>query len=397
MSTRVSRCQLWLLVWIACAAIGAQPRAQQIGRAPVDVQVPQPPTPVAALGRLHLVYELHVTNFGAAAVTLEQLEVSSEAGLTLANWDASQVTQRMIVVGAPPSGPGLPKALQPGARAIVFIWISLTPGQAAPGSLTHRLTLSPGGGEREAVTIAPVQLLPPAPSVGPPVRGGYWLGVRGPSATSPHRLSVVAASGQARVPQRFAIDLALLGEDGLLFSGKGTELASWYSYDVPVYAVAAGTVVMTRDGIPDHPPLGAPPPATMAAAEAPGNIVVIDIGQGRFVTYAHLKPGSIEVAKGDRVADAQPLARIGNSGNTLGPHLHFQVANAVEPLAGEGLPFSIRNFELAGRVLSIPALLGGAGWQADPAQPARTVTDEMPLENMVLRLGSAPPGPVRRR
>jgi murein DD-endopeptidase MepM/ murein hydrolase activator NlpD len=135
----------------------------------------------------------------------------------------------------------------------------------------------------------------------------------------------------------------------------------------------------------------------MAAADAPGNIVVIDIGQGRYVSYAHLKPGTLEVAPGDRVVEGQRLARIGNSGNTLGPHLHFQVADAAEPLSGEGLPFSLRSFELTGRVPSIPALLGGAPWRAEPAQPARTVTDETPLENMVMRFGSGPPPAGRPR
>jgi murein DD-endopeptidase MepM/ murein hydrolase activator NlpD len=386
-----------VLVLIACATLTARAGGQQIGRTPVEVQVPHPPTAVTALGRVHLVYELHVTNFGAAAVTLEQLEVSGDDRLALANWSAAQLAQRTGLLGATPSATGSPKVLQPGARAIVYVWISLAPGQVAPGSLIHRLALSPEGGERDSLTMPPLPLLPPAVSLEAPVRGGPWLGVRGPSGTSPHRLSVVAVTGRARVPQRFAIDWALLGDDGLLFTGKGTELASWYGYDVPVYAAAAGTVVMTRDGAPDRPPFGAPPPPVMAAADAPGNIVVIDIGQGRYVSYAHLKPGTLEVAPGDRVVEGQRLARIGNSGNTLGPHLHFQVADAAEPLSGEGLPFSLRSFELTGRVPSIPALLGGAPWRAEPAQPARTVTDETPLENMVMRFGSGPPPAGRPR
>jgi len=53
-------------------------RAQQIGRSPVEVLLPQPPTAAAALGRLHLVYELHLTNFGTAAVSLDGLDVLDE-------------------------------------------------------------------------------------------------------------------------------------------------------------------------------------------------------------------------------------------------------------------------------------------------------------------------------
>ena len=121
------------------------------------------------------------------------------------------------------------------------------------------------------------------------------------------------------------------------------------------------------------------------AADAPGNVIVIDVGDGRFATYAHLKAGSLQVKQGDRVVEGQVLARIGNSGNTLGPHLHFQIADAPEPLSGEGLPFALRSFELVGRIASLPGLLSGTAWAANAAQPARAVSGEMPLENMVVR------------
>jgi murein DD-endopeptidase len=199
-----------------------------------------------------------------------------------------------------------------------------------------------------------------------------------------------------RVPQRFAVDWALLGDDGRLFRGESTTLANWYGYDVPVYATAAGTVLLVRDGAPDQAPFGGPPPAVIDAVEAPGNVVVIDIGEGRFATYAHLKPGSLRVAEGDRVVEGQPLARIGNSGNTLGPHLHFHISDAVEPLGGEGLPFSLRSFSLIGRVASLPALLAGTPWMPVAAQPSRVVSGETPLENMVIHFGPDPGAPRAR-
>jgi murein DD-endopeptidase MepM/ murein hydrolase activator NlpD len=105
-----------------------------------------------------------------------------------------------------------------------------------------------------------------------------------------------------------------------------------------VSAAGSGTIVLVRAAIAEHAPFGAPSPAVMDAAAATGNVVVVDMGQGRYATYAHLKPGSVRVATGDRVVSGQPLARIGNSGNTLGPHLHFHISDAVEPLSGEGLP-----------------------------------------------------------
>jgi murein DD-endopeptidase MepM/ murein hydrolase activator NlpD len=211
------------------------------------------------------------------------------------------------------------------------------------------------------------------------------VAVRGPAPASPHRLALVTAGGQVRVPQRFAVDWARLGDDGLLFRGDGRTVTDWYSYDMPVFAVGAGTVALVSDVAPDRQPDGAAPPEVMDAADATGNVIVIDLGHGRFATYAHLKRGTLRVAPGDHVVEGQPLAHVGNSGNTLGPHLHFQIDDAVEPLGSEGLPYSLNGFELVGRIASVPALLAGTPWAPIAAQPARTVTNEMVLENMVVR------------
>ncbi|HYO83907.1 MAG TPA: M23 family metallopeptidase, partial [Bryobacteraceae bacterium] len=75
-----------------------------------------------------------------------------------------------------------------------------------------------------------------------------------------------------------------------------------------------------------------------------GNYVVLDVGDGRFVTYAHLIPGSLTVKRGDRVRAGQVLGKIGNSGNSSGPHLHFQVATGPGVLRGDGVPFVFDSF-----------------------------------------------------
>ncbi len=149
-------------------------------------------------------------------------------------------------------------------------------------------------------------------------------------------------------------------------------------------------MALVRDGVPDRIPLDASSAPIMEATEAPGNVIVLDLGHGRFATYAHLKAGSVRVAPGDQVVAGQTLAQIGNSGNTKAPHLHFQISGDVEPLAGEGLPFSFESFMLIGRVPGLAALLNGGQWTPNAAQPSRAVTGEMPLEDMVVRFVSEP-------
>jgi hypothetical protein len=373
-----------LIVGLLACGFDLPASAQQIGRSPIEVSVPRPPAPIAALGRSHLVYELHLTNMGASPGTLQQIDVLDGEAAVIASWSGRSLSQRLRIIGPADTPPGATSTVPPGMRAVAHMWISLQPGAIAPRVLTHRLTVADGGAESETITTAALPL-PPAPAaIGSPVRGGPWVAVRGPSNASGHRLSLVTLDGRTRVPQRFAVDWTRLGPDGLPFHGDRTNIANWHGYGAPVHAVAAGTVVLVRDGSPDSAPFGPAPPAVMQAAAAPGNVIVVDIGHGQFATYAHLKPGSVQVSKGDRVAQGQVLALIGNSGNSLGPHLHFHVSDAVEPLGGEGLPFTLQSFELVGRLASLARLLGGSPWTPSPEQPARAVLAEMPLENMIV-------------
>ncbi|MDR1465836.1 MAG: peptidoglycan DD-metalloendopeptidase family protein [Oscillospiraceae bacterium] len=66
-----------------------------------------------------------------------------------------------------------------------------------------------------------------------------------------------------------------------------------------------------------------------------GNQIVIDHGNGVKTRYAHIYSGSISVSVGERVETGQPIARVGNTGNSTGPHLHFEViinGNTQNPL-----------------------------------------------------------------
>ena len=73
----------------------------------------------------------------------------------------------------------------------------------------------------------------------------------------------------------------------------------------PVYATAAGRVTQAeRNG-------------------GYGLMVEIDHGNGLVTRYAHLS--AISVANGASVAPGDLIGRIGSSGRSTGPHLHYEV------------------------------------------------------------------------
>ncbi|MBA2290854.1 MAG: M23 family metallopeptidase [Gemmatimonadales bacterium] len=367
------------------AATPAVALAQQVGRTPLEVSIPASPAAMSALGRTHFVYEVHLTNLGVHPLRIDELDVIDQRQVVVEAVAGVRLAQRTTLVGQTPMRVNAGPTIGVGRRGVVFLFVSLPPGTAAPEQLHHRFIVSAGDDQRaDTLITAPVVVVGAGESIAPPVRGGPWVAVRGPSATSGHRLSLVTLNGVARVPQRFAVDWAQLGDDGRLFHGDSTEVESWYSYGEGVYAVAGARVALVRDAMPDNPPFAAPP-AEIDATVATGNIVVLELPDGRFASYAHLKPGSIRVKVGETVRAGQLMARIGNSGNTHAPHLHFQVGDGAELLASEGLPYTIRQFELIGRVGALAPLLGGGAWKPNAAQPSRMVIAESPLENMVVR------------
>lgn len=56
---------------------------------------------------------------------------------------------------------------------------------------------------------------------------------------------------------------------------------------------------------------------------SPGNLVVIEIFPGVYILYYHLD--SRAVSRGDQINRGDPVGRIGTTGKSTGPHLHFEV------------------------------------------------------------------------
>lgn len=77
---------------------------------------------------------------------------------------------------------------------------------------------------------------------------------------------------------------------------------------MPVYAVADGIVVTVERWTTSY-----------------GNHILIAHSNGLYTLYAHGQAGSITVSEGQSVKQGQQIMRVGSTGNSTGPHLHFEV------------------------------------------------------------------------
>lgn len=106
--------------------------------------------------------------------------------------------------------------------------------------------------------------------------------------------------------------------------GRSHHAGQYYAVDwdliegTPVLAARDGVVIATRDDITLE---GKPKDRW----DSEYNYVYLLHKDGSVARYIHLKPGSIVVRVGETVLTGQKLSRSGNTGNSSGPHLHFDV------------------------------------------------------------------------
>ena len=68
-----------------------------------------------------------------------------------------------------------------------------------------------------------------------------------------------------------------------------------------------------------------------------GNLVIIDHGGGVETYYAHIMPNGFNVRAGQSVSTGQVIARVGTTGPSTGPHLHFEVRRGGKPVSPAGV------------------------------------------------------------
>ena len=184
-----------------------------------------------------------------------------------------------------------------------------------------------------------------------PLRG-EWSVERSPADRIP-------SHGTDLLGQRYAYDLVRTDHrPGLHLHPAGTlrwlliggRTRDCYGWGQPVHAALDGVIVQAVDGVAERQWLHVVRESWVAVkttvsfarrgldpVRLAGNHVVMATG-GMYALYAHLALGSVVVTRGQQVRAGEVLGRVGHSGNSTAPHLHFHLMDSADPLQARGIP-----------------------------------------------------------
>jgi hypothetical protein len=293
----------------------------------------------------HLVYELRLSNPTPATINLAKVDVIDAAtGKTLLEAGPADIGKRFSIGGRRGAEA---TSLSVGQFGVLFLHVPLAASASVPGTIAHRISgvavLQGRADTPFTLTIGETPVIDANPVLlGPPLIGNGYLAGDGCCDTIRHVRALLPLNGRFALAQRFAIDWEQIDDQNRLVKGDRSKVGNYTIFGRDVIAVADGTVIDTRNDLPEQPP--GKLPDNLPIDQADGNFVVLDIGNGAFALYAHMQPGSVKVALGAKVKYGDLLGKVGNTGNTSAPHLHFHVMDGPSPLLANGIPYVIDNF-----------------------------------------------------
>jgi Peptidase family M23 len=302
--------------------------------------------------RIHVEYDLLVTNVFDAPIAIKSIDVTDAGGRVLMRVDSKTLAAATQTLFEQKSVSSI-AATQ---SVAIEMDVILPPGPV-PLVLSHRIAYELAGSDKHASIIASREIAGPQVKVDQrphlpiisPVAGPGWAAFNGCCTPNRHRDVRVGAGTHVATPEVFDIDYIQVTKDGKYFTGDGRKNSDYPFFGAPLRAVADGEVVDLRDDMADAIPLQEPTNIKTPRDYA-GNYVTIRLREGLYVNYAHVKQGSVKVKVGDKVKAGQTVGELGNSGHSTAPHLHFGVADKSETVTSASLPFVIDGFEITGRI-----------------------------------------------
>lgn len=361
--------RIWHSLFALLLALTAHTAMAQ--RAPLhqsfDLRVPWMPEPVVVAGKPSLVYELHLTSYARDPLTLRRIEVIGDQQQALLDLSGDALADALGRADRAKGDDRL--CVASGMHVVAYLSVPLASVDIA--HLKHRVTYEDAAAGELSIEGAALASRPPASKqLGPPLRGGPWVAIYDAGWERGHRRVIYATEGRAVLPGRFAIDWIRVGSQGGFARGDGALPAQWFGYGADVVAVMDATVAFVGDGVAEPASLKEGAARKVPLEDAAGNYVALDLGDGRYAFYEHLKPASITVKPGQHVRQGEVIGKLGFTGESTGPHLHFHVSDANLPLNAQGLPYALSSFRVIGAYASVEDFAKGHAWSRTAASIA---------------------------
>jgi murein DD-endopeptidase MepM/ murein hydrolase activator NlpD len=190
-----------------------------------------------------------------------------------------------------------------------------------------------------------------------PLRG-EWTAFNTPADRIP-------SHGTDMLGQRFAFDFIRIDRrkgwhvhpaGGLRSNLIGFPVREAYAWGQPVHMPFDGEIVDAQDGYPERSRVVPFREIAIALKNAltfdpsklrsvVGNFVLARSG-GTFAALAHLTTGSVIVRPGQEVRRGELISRVGHTGNSTAPHLHFQLMDSPDVMTARGIPCAFRRLEV---------------------------------------------------
>lgn len=191
---------------------------------------------------------------------------------------------------------------------------------------------------------------------------GVWLKTAGASIQGHHRLNPGT---------EFAVDFFKLDASGQIHNGSSEVAENYFGFGAPVMAAADGEVVFVIwDDLQERALMRPQEGESRSDASrrisrrsfqnmtkdfpraVAGNIVVLRHGQGdhiEYSSYGHLASGSVNVVLGQKVKRGEVIAKVGDTGDSITVHLHFQINAGASPFTSKSLPVTFDNLKEVNR------------------------------------------------